>query len=795
MKILKRSAFIFVSLVILVIVFMLVYTHRLSHRAVPDYNETLHIDGLDNEVNVYRDMYGIPHIYANNENDLYLVTGYIMAQERMWQMDLLRRVTQGRLSEIFGDDYIETDLLLRSLEYSKKSVEILENSEPKLIRALESFSAGVNFYISNNREKYPLEFTLLGYAPEEWEAYQSLNLIGYMAWDLKSGWGELVLQNISNQVDSIRYMQLLPDMTRAQAVVFDSATSALMTGNKITLLAKLEAMGLDILSGSNNWAIGGSKSVTSTPLLANDMHLSLSIPGAWMQIHQVIENELNVEGLALPGQPLIIVGHNDSIAWGMTNTYVDNVDFYEEKINPEDSNEYLFADTWLKIKVSEEKIRSKGGKIHTRYNRFTRHGPVVSDFRKVKDKMLSLRWVGQEESNELRSIYYVNRANNWNDFTNAFSTFRAISQNIVYADVDGNIGLYCCAGIPVRKRDELYTILPGWTGEYDWQGMVPFDELPYEYNPTRGFVSSGNNKPVDTSYPYHIGIWYAQPYRINRIRELLSSKEKLSIDDFKNIQNDQVSEFSDLFMTALFPSVLKFENFNEIERQSVEILKKWNYSMDKDEVAASICELWSAFFVKLSLEDELGKELFEEYLNVVSLPRTALYNILNNPGSPWFDDIGTPETEGIDDIGVKSFRLAIQELAANFGNDPVKWKWGKLHQLTLKHPLAKVDALDKIFKLNRGPFQTGGSYHTVSPYSYPWFNPHEVNHGASHRNIYDLSDWNRSCSVIPTGNSGIPASRFYCDQTEMYISGDYHPDWFTKDSVLSATVYRSVYQP
>jgi penicillin G amidase len=794
MKKFKKVALI-ITVVIAVIFFLLmVIVGRIARKGLPDYSAQVAMKGLTLPVKVYRDSLGIPHIYAANEHDLYMVTGYLLAQDRLWQMDLLRRVTLGRLSEIFGDDFIETDLLLRSLEFRKKSEGLVLTGDSNINAALYAFSEGVNRYIEEHAGNYPVEFILLGYTPDRWEPVHSLNLIGYMAWDLKSGWSELLLEELASTVDSMHLSELLPHGANQRVYVFGQDNN-LLSGNKLTKLKELEGLGLDIFSGSNNWAVSGARSITGQPLLANDMHLAFGIPGIWYQIHQVVEGELNVEGLLLPGQPLVIVGHNDSIAWGMTNTYVDNLDYYEEKINPADSNEYMLNGEWKKFTVHDEIILSKSGR-EVKCNYRTNHrGPVVSDFKKIKDRVLTIHWVGSESSSEMRSVYLADRADNWAEFRDAFSSFISISQNIVFADKQGNIGLQCAAGVPIRKRDGIHLVLPGWTDEYDWKGLVPFEELPFEYNPPRGYVSSANNRTVDSTYPYHIGTWFDLPYRMDRIRCMLNEKEKFSMDDFKRMQNDQHSEFSALFLKTILPAIEIEKPWSETKQAAYDRLKTWDFNMTVESSEASLAEFWAYYFLVSVYRDELGDKLFEQFMEVGHFSRFALYNLLTTGSSAWIDNIETEKIESLSDIASASFSNAFDTLSRLYGENTTLWNWGNIHQLTLTHPIAKVKILDKVFGLNQGPYAVGGSFHTVSPYKFPNFEPKAVVHGSSHRSIYDISNWSNSISVIPTGVSGIPSSRFYCNQSGMYVNGEYHPDFFDEAEVKERAMFESDFVP
>jgi penicillin amidase len=779
----------FLASIVILILAASVLAKIKARQGLPDYTEDITLKNLKYPVDVFRDDFGTPHIFAHTEEDLYRSVGYLMAQERLWQMDMLRRITLGRLSELLGENFVKTDLLMRSLRFSEKSLDILQKSNPEIILHLTAFCDGVNQCIDNLGEDLPLEFTLLRYKPDKWEMHHSLNLISFMAWELKSGWNELMLEEIKQKVDSSLYHALLLNNSLQKEYVYPGTKDnvELLSTNSLLEFFRIKELGFEVFSGSNNWAVAGTKSKTGYPILANDMHLELNIPGIWMQMHQVVEGKLNVSGLVLPGQPLVIVGHNDSIAWGMTNTVVDNLDYYEERINPNNKNQYFYNEEWKTFDSTQVKIISKDTVYNLSY-RCNHRGPVVTQ--DVNGKVLTVKWIGSVYSDEFLSIYKVNRANNWSSFKEAFSTFRSISQNIVYADVDGNIGLYTCAGVPIRKRDAVFRILPGWTNEYDWVGLVPFEELPHEYNPSRGYVSSANNRTTDSLYNYHIGTWYSLPYRIERIRELLEINHKLSVQDFINIQNDAKSKFSLMQVEKLFV-LIDEEELNALELEIAHKLKCWDGNMDKDLIEPSIAEVFNWIFVRQIFKDELGDELFEKFEKNNKIARIAVYNILKGDGnSPWLDKIDTPETENINDIVNITYKETIQYLINNYRKDTRKWKWKYLHKITFKHPVSKsFEALDFVFKLNRGPYGVSGGKHTVSPYSYPMFEPENVFHGASHRHIFSLQNWDSTLSVLPTGNSGIVSSEFYCDQTENYVKGRYNNDFFYKETIEKTFKY------
>jgi penicillin amidase len=796
----KRTIISIAGIIVIMLVIALIVRNRIAHKSIPDYDENLQLNNLEHPVKVYRDSFAIPHIYAESEKDLYTAVGYLMAQDRLWQMDLLRRVTTGTLSEIFGKDFIKTDMLMRSLKITDKSHKVLKHTPSNIKTALKAFSNGVNQYIKNNKSQLPPEFNILKYKPEPWEPIHSINLIGYMSWDLTMPWSyEMTLHKLKSALNNEKYNSLIPDISDQKSVIYPDFESDTIVNKMLdNLLAqqnKLENLGLKVFSGSNNWAVSGKKTASGKPLLANDMHLGLSSPGVWQQLHMVVKDSLNVTGVVLPGQPFVISGHNDSIAWGLTNVMTDDMDFYKETIHPEDSSKYKLNGSWKNLKIKHENIPLKNGDTAKRSIRYTHRGPIISQFKNIQDKAISMRWIGNEYSNELRSTYLLNHAANWADFKDAVKTFISISQNIVYADVNGNIGLYCCAGIPIRKGDGI-SIYPGDTTKYDWKGFVPFDQLPHTYNPESGIVASANNKTVGEDYPYYISHWFDLPSRINRIRELLKAKENLTTEDFKQIQTDQKSYMAERlkpeFITILNQSK---SSFSETDKKAYNQLKKWNANYTKESSAALIFEQFYIEIAKSLTKDEFGDTLLPRFLSHDILVRNLINKTIQNRNNKWVDNITTDKEESFDEIITNSFQNAVKSLQKKYGDNTNQWKWGEAHTLTLKHPLGSKKILDKIFQLNRGPFQLGGSYHTVCPYSYSLSNPYKANHGASHRQIYNLANWDHSWSVIPTGNSGIPASEHYCDQTNLYINKKYHKDYFSKEKCTQNSKYQMTFKP
>jgi penicillin amidase len=797
-KKLKIAGIVLIVLIAIVAVTGALFVRSVARRGLPDYDATVELSGITGEVHVYRDSYGIPHIFAQNQDDLYRAVGYCMAQDRLWQMDLLRRVCTGRLSEIFGEDFVETDLLMRSLRMPEKSRMILESSDESLLQVAETFADGVNQYMETQKNRLPLEFAILRYKPDKWKPEHSIHLVGYMGWDLSLSWDtEVLLDKIQRRFGEEKSKELLPDMAFYKTFVYPGFESKQVKLNLDSTLLNanrhLQELGLEVFRGSNNWAVSGDRSVTGKPILANDMHLGLNSPGIWYQMHQAVEGDLNVTGVVLPGQPFVVAGHNDRIAWGFTNVMVDNMDFYLEKINPENPVQYELNGEWKDMLVQNEEIKIKGGKTAADELRFTHRGPIVSNFYRIDDLAISMRWTGNDDSNEMHTLYLLNRAQNWDDFKNAMSTFKSVSQNTVYADIEGNIGLYCCAGVPIRKGGDTSALLPGWTDEYDWQGMVSFEELPRSYNPENGCVSSANNLTVNDEYPYYISRWFVLPNRIDRIREMLEEKDQFSIEDFKRMHADQKSKLVEKIRHIIISEVENSEKLSILERQALEMLSSWNGILVPASPEAAVFEKFLGLLIENLFLDDLGEELYRDFISSSLLYEYAIHRFFIKKESLWCDD---KETEGVEetctDIIQKSFKDTVAALKDMLGADPKDWHWGKIHQLTLTHPLGNVKILDWLFKFNRGPYPVGGSYHTVCPSSYSFSNPFGVTVGASQRHIYSLDDWDESLTVIPTGVSGIPASLYYCDQTKLYLGNQYHSDYFSRNLVQKNAKYQMI---
>ena len=794
MKTLKIILYSILSLIIILIIAGFFILKSISNSARPVYEGELDLPGLQYEVKVLRDERGMPHIYAENEPDLYMAVGFIMAQERLWQMDLIRRSTTGTLSEIFGEDYIRTDLFLRSLRMEEKSELVLENTSKEIMSCLNDFVKGVNYYIENTL-KLPPEFRILGYKPDPWTAQNSANIIGYMGWDLAGGnlAGDVFIYKLINGIGRDAAEKLIPyfDWTGDPVYPdFEIDEDAIETiADFVNAGHKVRELGISSFNGSNNWAVSGDRSETGMPLFSNDMHLGLSSPGIWLQMHQVIPGKLNVTGVVVPGEPFIIAGHNEQIAWGLTNLMVDDVDLYLEKTN-EDKTQYMLDGEWRNIKTVKETINVKKQDSRELEIRYTHRGPLISGFSDIKDADISMRWSGNDMSNEIAAVYLLNRAENWEDFNDALANFNSISQNFIYADIKGNIGLHAGGGVAIREGHGAL-IQPGDSSKYEWKGYVPHDKLPYSFNPENGFVSSANNKTVFTdNYPYYIGTYYSMPFRINRIREMLTEKEVYNINDFKRMITDRHSDYAKKITRLLLNTLQKTSEMNDLEKEVYDNLSVWDYDMSADSFIPTFFEYYRKNLADTLLKDDMG-EIYNEFHG--GTRDYYMLMVMTGEHDLYIDEINTEEEENLEDMLLAAFRRTINELKELYSPDTEEWLWGDIHKFTALHPMGSISTLNRLFGLNEGPYRVGGSYHTVSPYSYGA--DFIIDHGASQRHVYNTADWDESYTVIPTGISGVPSSEFYCSQTETYCNDEFYKDHFSREAVEDAALYTLVLKP
>lgn len=780
-------------LVLLVVLLIPAGGYLFLRRSFPTIEGNVQVAGLKAPVEVYRDRWGVPHIYAQNVEDLFFAQGYVTAQDRLWQMEFNRRAGSGTLSEVLGEATLETDRFIRTIGWRRVAEVEAANLDPESRVTLESYAAGVNAFIESHRSSLPLEFTILGFKPAPWTPADSIAWGKVMAWDLGGNWeAELFRASLIEKFGEEKANQFAPPYPPEAPLVIPSEALGYQIPGIDNLLSQarelrkvLGTQGAGL--GSNNWVIDGQKSATGMPLLANDMHLGIQMPSIWYEVH-LVGGGFNVEGYSFPGLPGVIVGHNDYIAWGVTNVGPDVQDLYIEKVNPANPDQYEYQGQWLEMEIVEEEIEVKGEEPVMERVRLTRHGPVITPVVEGITESLAFKWTALEPNQILKGVMMLNRASNWEEFREALRFWAVPSQNFVYADREGNIGYQTPGWIPIRAKGQGLVPVPGWTGEYEWEGYIPFEELPYLFNPPTHYIVTANNKVIGDQYPYFISRDWDIGHRAQRIRELLEAKSTLSLDDIKAIHADTYSYPAKIFL----PYLLALEPEGWLQERAMNQLEGWDLHDEAQSTGAGIFEVFYLMLVKNTFADELG-DLFADYLEADTWPHLALERMVKEPDSPWFDDVTTPERENRDDIVRRSFAEACDLLGKRFGDIPHEWTWGRLHTVTFDHPLGAVKPLDLIF--NRGPIPARGSGFTVNAASFDYsafaeaLKPAEigkvfaVQSGVSQRLIVDLSDFSNSLSIHTTGQVGIPFHNHYSDMIAPWQEVKYHPLLWEKDEI------------
>lgn len=580
----------------------------ISRSRLPQFKGRLHFKGLQEPVEVLRDRWGIPHIYARNTRDVFFAQGFIHAQERLWQMDFTRRVVFGRLAEILGKAALPVDRAMRTVSLYRTAQQEAINASGNTLNMMEAYCNGINAWIEMavDRHKLPVEFMLLGYTPEPWQPADSFGWGKMMSWTLAANWqSELYRKQFLDQIGPEKLAELEIDIDRAWSVILDFGLGV-GVGKSINSTKRFSGPQVGEGVGSNNWVLAGQKTTTGKPLLANDMHLEMTAPGIWFENH-LVAGELDVTGVSLPGVPLVIVGHNRQVAWGMTDSCADAQDLYEEHLrqSPEGGWEYEYKSKWHPAAVRREEIRIKGGETAFEEVLTTRHGPVINTLFSDAFPNLppfALRWTALEPDHTFQALYKLNVARNCTEFHLALRDFDNPSQNIVYADIHGDIGYTMNGRIPIRANGDGTVPAPGWTGSHEWQGYLPLEELPHLVNPSRGYVATANNQIQRPDHPHFLGKDYLVSERIGRIVELIDAREKHDVSYIQTMQYDQVAISARLMARALGSLKVQEPGLQVI----VDAMQAWDGRVDKDNPLASIFETTIRLAAGMVIEHHMG---------------------------------------------------------------------------------------------------------------------------------------------------------------------------------------------
>jgi penicillin amidase len=732
----------------------------------------LSIEGLKGMVEIHFDDQMIPHIFADNDQDLYFAQGYITAKDRLWQMDFQTRFAAGRLSEVVGPKAIELDRYQRRMGMSFGAENMIEvvMKDPEINAIMNAYSAGVNAYIHSLKpSEYPIEFKLLNYEPEDWKPVNSALLLKLMSATLAGGSNEFYMNNILQKYGPEITKDLFPDYPfREDPIIpdgtkwdFDPVNVPKMpslgeTTTALNINTKEKEEGI----GSNNWAVSGKKSASGYPLLANDPHLDLTLPSIWYQI-QLAGTGVNACGVSIPGSPGIIIGFNKDVAWGVTNVGSDVLDWYNIKFKDASKKEYWFDNKWLPVKERIENIKISDGQTLTDTVLYTHHGPVVYTSEQRPDNFSkanniptghALKWVAHIGSNDIRTFIALNKAKNYTDYRKALTYYYAPAQNFVFASFENDIAITPNGYFPLKWNGQGKFLLDGTNPSNDWSGRIPAEHNPTVKNPERNFVSSANQFPSDQSYPYYLNWDYSGYERSHRINKRLSVMTQANVDSLQNLQNDNYSILAENILSTLV-SLVDTEKLNASEREGFNIISKWNKFFDADEIGASIFELWHKNLGIQIWQDDFGDP--KTPMRYPSRDRNVQL-LLNEPNALWWDNVKTAKKETRTDLVNASFKFAIDSLQRKFGPIDNDWAWANLKKTHVPH-LAKVAGFGSKFLYN------GGSKTSVNATS--------ESNGPSWRMIVALGKEVKAYGVFPGGESGNPGSHYYDDMIDTWSEG------------------------
>ena len=756
---------------------------------------------LSKDVEVLFDDYGVPSVFAENDSDMFKVAGYIGARDRLFQMAFMKYAYKGQLSLVLNDTLFAEDKFLRTLGFEKIAVKTLEKIPPEIIKHLEDTCEGINAYSQELEPKnFPLEFKLLRI--KDLPVFEPLDIVALstmMAWELQGGWdSELFFGAINEQLGPEYLNDILPQYDPNFVTIASNnlLKESYQDYSSITKNIR-EIMHTDRDGyGSNAWAVSGSKTSSGMPLLANDPHLSYNLPPWWYEIRLQSDN-YDFGGYGLYGFPLPVIGHNKDIGWGFTNVMTDDMDFYIETLN-EDQTQYMLDGKWVDLKIEEEEINLKSGNKRKIIIKSTHRGPIISGIHsdaKNLNKAISLRWTEFDAFDETTALFMLAKAKNWEDLNEASKLFGAPGQNWTFADKNGNIGWRPSSKIPIRKNAEMLIPFDGSTSEFDWKGYVPFEKMPFLYNPPKGYISNGNNKIISDDYPFYISRYWADPSRGEQIKRRLEEKDTYNIEDMKSILNDITSPFAEEYAQLFIKNYS--EGFSDEGDLILNILNGWDGVESLDSSAAVAFHSVYLFLIQNLFQDELSNlgedTAFDSFYSLKYIRSLAIRRILDGQPSLWIDNVLSDKKENLNDIVNESFHDAYNFLLENLG-DPKELTWGKVHQVTYRHRLDGDPIVKKLINFSVGPYPMSGSGFTPRAASYSVSKPFEVRAGSSMRRIIDFSNFDNGLSILPTGQSGLFNSKHYRDQTDIYNKGEFKPFMFTYDAINSSKSSKLVFK-
>lgn len=830
------------ALIVLLLVSMLLTSIIAAQGPDPDHTGELEVSGLNDTVEILRDEWGVPHIYASNTYDLFFAQGYTQAMDRWWQMEFFRATGRGSIQELtgFNESLMGTDAFLRTMGFVEVAErELAENYDEESLAILEAFADGVNAYIMNrDQSELAMQYRLLGVTGvsveiEPWTPVDTLIWGKVMALDLGGNRGsELRLSNLMANLEAdlladyvvdwpfgdkptIVLPEDLPITEETADTDRTEVAEAGIVGIETAMIGDFEMEGNPFMPfgygsgiGSNNWVAAGSITDTGMPLMANDMHLGIQMPSIWYEIGlhcAPVSDEcpFNVAGFTFAPTPMIVAGHNDDISWALTNVGPDVQDLYQIRVNPDNPLQYEWNGEWRDMTVRDEMIEFGNDVDPVPLQvRMTHHGPIINDTLESfnNENPLALRWTALEPGQIFVSFRLLNTAENWADFREALSFFDSPAQNFIYADTEGNIGYQTPGRTPIRAPEHTGLLpVPGWTDETEWLGYMPYDNLPRIYNPDRGWIGTANQAVVPLEYydqvaqeladefgtdaNYFISRQWAYGYRGDRVNTLLADMQPHSIDTFREMLGDNY----DGSAAEILPFLAEVTFEDSMMAEARDWLMEWDYHMDMDSPQAALyAGFWSSLAQNL-YNDELAGFARASGDNV---ELWATYLLMQDPENAWWDDVSTADvTETRDDIIARSFEEGYATIAELLGEDREAWQWGALHTTTfVSNPLGVSGIAPIENQVNRGPVETAGTNIAINATSWSMGTGNfTVRSGPSERVVYDLSNWDNSISMHTTGQSGHPASDNYDDMIDPWRFVEFRPMPFSREGVEAVT--------
>ena len=756
-----------------------------AEAALPPVEGKVTVPGLSAPVEVTRDRWGVPHIFAKSIDDLLLAQGFVVASERLFQIDFMLRMANGRLAEMVSALALPLDRFARSIGWNRAGARVASGWDEESRRIVAAYRAGVRAWVEAMPAP-PIEYVALELEPNIPEDDASWGAaVVWMAWTLSGNWDEELLRaEVLDRLGADAVRDLFPKLPDVPTEV----------------IAGTRPSGLDLLEaapprprgqGSNNWAVAGSRTLSGKPLLANDPHLAMLVPSIWIEVHLAAPG-YEAAGVALPFAPGVVIGHTAHHAWGFTNVAGDTQDLFVERLN-EDRTAAEFAGAWEPLTIHREEIRVRGmDEPFVVEVPETRHGPILDAYMvgiahpEVVEggwtQSYALRWTGFERAIMPSTLLKVARATDFESFRDAVRGWETPGQNMVYADVDGTIGYQCTGSYPIRRAGDGTAPVPGWTGEFEWDGWVPFEELPWSKDPEGGVIATANNRIHGDEYPHHLGHDWSAPARARRIGELLAATQHHSTETMAAIQRDVVS-IPARELSAVLASV---EPAGERQRVAIALLDGWDGALHVDSAAACVYEAWCHAIAERALRPALGNRLYAHYYarrqSTSEWKAVVLPHLLANRSARWFGADGSAARDAVLRGALDS---ALDDLSARLGEDPSSWRWGDLQRVRFAHPLAMLPGLDRL--LVAGEVSVGGDEDTVNVAHVEPEERFEVVALPSWRMIADLSDADASVGCHTTGQSGHPASPHWNDLLPLWATARHHPLPFTREAVAEAS--------